>query len=255
MTFIVGMRCEDGICIASDSLEADGYTKRNVKKLYWFTEPQRGRWGVAWGCAGYGSVIKRFNDKALDLIAKEGEEYDHYRIEELFESLIKQMHEDYPSEQLEAVITLWGISEDGKDDLRLYCVSQGSHCLAVENHFACAGMDTSLARFLLDCLYRDYVTVHEGEQIAVFVVSLMKEKADGVGGDTQLVGHAIGENEWAVSSPSNIANAENTIYKIGDVEGALGQFFWHRTSHKFRPNSDGSDSCVMGYKSPTHYET
>ena len=69
MTFIVGMRCEDGICIASDSLEADGYTKRNVKKLYWFTEPHLGRWGVAWGCAGYGSVIKRFNDKALDLIA------------------------------------------------------------------------------------------------------------------------------------------------------------------------------------------
>jgi 20S proteasome alpha/beta subunit len=254
MTFVVGMRCEDGICIASDSLETDGYTKRNVKKLFWFDHPEN-RWGVAWGCAGDAPIIKRFNDKAQDLLNSEGADYDHYRIEDLFEALVKKMREDYPGDRMQIVIVLWGIMPDDKRDTRLYSVFEGTHCLAVENHFACAGMDTSLARFLLDALYRDFVNVHEGEQVAVFVTSMMKQKADGVGGDTQLVGISIREDKWAISCTSNITNAENKKYNIEDVEGTLAQFFWHRTDHKFRPHPDGSDRCIMGYKSPKHYES
>jgi 20S proteasome alpha/beta subunit len=245
MTFVLGMLCEDGIVMCSDSLEGDGYSKSNVKKLYGFTEAHGG-WGVAWGCSGDSPVIKRFNDKVLDLLGKEGPAYDRYRLEELFESLVRKMRDDYPNDRLSLVAAFWGITQHQKQDLRLYSVKETSHCLSVEEKFACAGMDTSLGRFLLDSIYRKYLSVGEGEQLAVFVTAVMKEKADGVGGPTQLLGHYVSEKRWAESSSNLIAKAESSRYIIDDVEGAISVFFWHRTPHRFKPAKDDPDKCDMG---------
>ncbi len=195
------------------------------------------------------SEASGLNDKRmLDLLGREGAIYDRYRLEDLLETLVKKIREDYPNDRLSLVVAFWGISRDDKHDLRLYSVKETSHCLSVEECFACAGMDTSLGRFLLDSIYRKYLSVGEGEQVAVFITSVMKEKADGVGGPTQLTGHHVGERKWVESHQDLIAEAEAKRYIIDDVEGAISVFFWHRTQHRFRPGKDDPTRCDMGHK-------
>jgi 20S proteasome alpha/beta subunit len=234
MTFILGMLCEDGIAMCTDSLESDGYNKSNVKKLYAFSEAH-GCWGVAWACAGDSPVIRRFNDKMQELLAKENSVYDRHRLEELLETLAERMHEDYPNDRLSLVAALWGATQDDKEELRLYSVKETSSCLSVEERFACAGMDTSLGRFLLDSIFADDITVNEGSQFGAFVTSVMREKADGVGGRTQVIFYQVGERKWVEGDKKLIAEVEKRQYLITDVEQAIRRFCWSRTPHKFRP--------------------
>jgi 20S proteasome alpha/beta subunit len=248
MTFILGMKCEDGIVLCSDSLEGDGYNKSYVEKLHRFTGAQA-RWGIAWGCAGYSSIIKRFDDKMMEVIKNEAPEYDRYKLEQLFEIVMKKMRKDYPDERLSLVATIWGINDQNIHEARLYSIYETSYCLSAEDRFACAGMDVSLARFFLGSLYRKYLNVYEAEQVAIFITSVMKEKADGVGGPTQLISHTVdGETDWFKSDPNSIAHAETTKYVIDEVEGSIMTFFWHRSNHRFRSGKDGSDKCHMGEK-------
>lgn len=66
MTFVLGMKCSDGLVLVSDTLESGGVAKRYRGKLYALnSEPL---WGVAWGVAGNAHVADKFSDKVKTLI-------------------------------------------------------------------------------------------------------------------------------------------------------------------------------------------
>jgi hypothetical protein len=157
------------------------------------------------------------------------------------ETLVRKMREDYPNERLTLVAALWGITQFDKHETRLYSVKETSTCLAVEDRFACAGMDTSLARFLLDSISTDSDCMMDGVHLAAFVTSVMKEKADGVGGPTQLLWHSASRQEWINPPKEVIATIEKFEFieksesLLADLETTIRQFCWSRFPHEFRP--------------------
>lgn len=252
MTFILGMKSTDGLVLCSDSLESDGYSKSYVQKLYRFTPTGKtwrdARWGIAWGCAGDTPIIKRFSDKLLSILKTEKPSYDRNRLEEIIEILVKQAHEDYPDERLALVIALWGVTFWGDKDegnvheRRLYSINERSNCLSVEENFAIAGMDTSLARFLLQSVCQGDESTNEVLYLASFVVSVMKEKTDGVGGPTQLLYYPYWRRDIPVNPPVTppgwlepdkdmLTHIETCHFPIGEVEQAVRQFCWSRFPH------------------------
>jgi len=177
MTFIVGLQCPDGIVLCSDSLESDGYNKKTVRKLFHYEV--QGQWGIGFGCSGSGAACTNFSDRLLELLRESEDGYDRRGTEKLIEATMAYMRKEYPSEAMDVVVGMWSCSPP---ETRLYKAQTHTPCLSVESGYACAGLDTSLARFLLDSIFTPTAVVFDAMYIAAFVTSIMKEKADGVGG-------------------------------------------------------------------------
>jgi hypothetical protein len=101
----------------------------------------------------------------------------------------------------------------------------------------------SLARFLLDSIFVPDAKVNDAAYIATFVTCVMKEKADGVGGPTQLLFHHLGGLRWAKPSKDIIAKIEkggfiDGPFHLPDLEKAIRQFCWSRFPHEFSPAED-----------------
>ena len=238
MTFIAGLRCPDGIVLCSDSLESDGYNKKNVQKLY--NHEIEGNWGIGFGCSGTAAACTNFSDRLLELL-RDFEDYDRRGTEKLVEATMAYMRKEYPAENLDVIVGLWGCSPA---ETRLYRAQSHSQCISVESDYACAGLDVSLARFLLDSILTPDATVFDVMYIAAFVTSIMKEKADGVGGPTQMLWHHTKGLRWAKATKSMMPKIErggfiNGKFKIDDLEKNIRRFCWSRFPHKYRPASKG----------------
>jgi len=92
---------------------------------------------------------------------------------------------------MEAALTLvkTGLSERQNRDcgggiwageVRLYRGSSAVCCASPERAYACAGMDVTLAQFMLRNIYNRLISVSEATKLGVFVTALMKDYADGV---------------------------------------------------------------------------
>lgn len=229
MTFIVGLNCIDGLVLCSDSLETDGYNKTVVQKIFKYEVANE--WGLAFGCSGTGAACTNFSDRLLELI-DDKESYDRRGIEKLIEATMTYMRGEYPGESLDVVLGLWG---NTPPETRLYRSQSNIQCLSIEAHYVCAGLDVSLARFLLDSIFSDDVTVGDGLHLATFVTSVMKEKADGVGGPTQMFFYPIGKAKWMEGNKESIAELERRQFSFADLERSVKQYCWSRSPHKFRP--------------------
>jgi 20S proteasome alpha/beta subunit len=237
VTFILGLHCHDGLVLCSDSLEADGYTKKMVKKI--FDYEIEGKWGIAFGSAGTGAACTNFSDRLLELL-NDKEPYDRRGTEKLIEATMSYMRSEYPAESLDAVIGLWSHSPA---ETRLYRAQSNTQCLSVESNYVCAGLDVSLARFLLDSVFTSDACVNDGVYLAPFVTSVMKDKADGVGGPTQLLFHHAGGKRWAEPSKGAMVKIEKGGFIEGnfsftELEKAVRRFCWSRLPHEFRPEND-----------------
>jgi 20S proteasome alpha/beta subunit len=126
VTFIVGLNCKNGLVLCADSLEADGYNKRNVQKL--FKHEAENEWGLAFGCSGTGAACTNFSDRLLELIDDQ-ESYDRRGTEKLIEATIAYMKRQYPDESLDVILGLWGINPA---ETRLYRAQSNTQCLSVE---------------------------------------------------------------------------------------------------------------------------
>lgn len=235
MTFILGMQCANGLVLCSDSLEADGYNKRNVQKI--FSHEVKGQWGIAFGCSGTGAACTNFSDRLSELL-DDKEPYDRRGTEKLIEATMQYMKVEYPNEILDVVVGLWSKTPA---ETRLYRAQSNTQCLAIEPHYVCAGLDVSLARFLLDSVFMPGdVDIFEGTYIAAFVTSIMKEKADGVGGPSQLMHYHLGQDKWCKFSGKTMEQIEQGGYIEGKftfsaLEKSVREFCWSRFPHHFRP--------------------
>jgi 20S proteasome alpha/beta subunit len=230
MTFIVGLRCTDGLVLCSDSLEADGYNKRMVKKLFKY---EGDGWGLAFGCSSSSAACTNFGDRLLELL-DDKQPYDRRGTEKLIEATMAYMKREYPEEILAVVIALWSCKPT--KELRLYKAHSHTQCLQVESDYTCAGLDVSLARFLLDSVVGgEDIRVLEGAFIANFITSVMKEKADGVGGPIQMILYRNSETRWEDAPRILMHKIETLFFSFPDLEKSVRQHCWSRFPHQFRP--------------------
>lgn len=206
MTFVIGIKCMNGLVLAADSLEGDGITKNYVNKLEVY---QRRDWGLCWGCSSNNArVINKFSDKfkqSLNGVKK----YDRNKIEAVMETCLKGIGKRYSYQDGVALIAgLYGqkifktidppsIKTTGMD-WNLYKGDSGSACAALQEFHCCTGTgDNSLANFILRNTYFPGDRVSEVQKLAILITSLMKEYADAVGGQTRVWSLAFGNRcQW-----------------------------------------------------------
>jgi 20S proteasome alpha/beta subunit len=197
MTFVVGLACHAGIVLCSDSWESDGVSKRDVRKLHHYDAEEK--WGVAWGCSGDTDACTQFSDKLRLVLGNEHRhnktDTDLLRLRLLVESVAIEMRQGYPQAKLAIVVAIW--QEIEHLSMGVFSMNiQLSNCLARNEPYACVGMDTSLARFVLDNTCDQTLATGEGIGLAIFVTKLMKDTADGVGGPLQLLTYRLAKSSW-----------------------------------------------------------
>lgn len=233
MTFILGLKCVNGLVLSSDSEESDGYVKKNVQKLFQFEQP--GEWGVAFGCSGRVAACTNFGDRLLEQLQQE-KAFNRRTMEKTIEAHIHYMRQEYPEEQLQVVL---GLYSTNPAEVRLYLADTNTECLSIHADYACAGMDVSLARFLLDSVFDERVDVSDGTYLAAFIAHVMKQKAASVGGPTQLLHFRAEHPHWHTLPQKVVGKIEKGGFIEGkfhfkDLEEKVCQFFWSRFPHQFR---------------------
>lgn len=219
MTFIVGMKCKNGLVLAADSLEVDGYTRRTVNKLEIFHKDD---WGMCWGLAGSARVADKFSDKlkqSLDDVTQ----YDRGKIESVVEACLRVAGKRYPTPVgIEIVVGLFGPhSKTGKLDWHLLRAHSSDACLSLQKDACCAGTgDNTLANFIFENSKVRFLRTFQAQHLAVFVVSLMKEYADGVGGPIKIWTFVDRKPQWLPLASSEMRQFEKD-FSVEDFELAL----------------------------------
>jgi 20S proteasome alpha/beta subunit len=235
MTYIVGVQCRAGIVLCSDSLESDGVSRKMVKKLHHYDREQK--WGVAWGCSGDSDVISKFTDKMFRLLRNEPDDCDLLRLQEVIESVgLLDIQANYPNANLAIVAGIW----EGHKTLAMRLCKldvKFGNCLAVQSDYACAGLDTSLGRFVIDSSYHENITISEGVGLAVFTTNLMKETAEGVGGPTQMLSYRIGRPYWKEHEKKYIDRVDKE-FRVGEVKLMIEQYWWQKNLSWLPTDSD-----------------
>lgn len=238
MTFIVGIMCHGGMVLCSDSHESDSYSKRDVKKLYHYDAFGK-EWGAAWGCSGDSDVCSQFSERLFTVLGNEDsnkgkkEISDVPRLRELIESVAMQIRGEYEQAKLAVVVSIWqelpslamGVFSM---DVRL------SNCLARTQPYACAGMDLSLSRFVLDNTCNQAMAVGEGLGLAVFVTKLMKDTADGVGGPLQLLTYRLARSEWQEYEQHYLDSIEGK-YSTSELASLVRDYWGQKNPSLIRP--------------------
>ncbi|MGA2162851.1 MAG: hypothetical protein ABSH36_00100, partial [Solirubrobacteraceae bacterium] len=87
VTFVVGMKCHDGLVLCADTLESDGVTKTYHTKLSQFLWNDGVEdWGLCWGASGSSYTCDKFKDKMKQAFKKQ--KYNRAAIEEMPEGAI-----------------------------------------------------------------------------------------------------------------------------------------------------------------------
>lgn len=218
MTFVLGIKCLDGIVLSADSREQDQYVVRDVNKLHWRVVKHQGKteWGIALAGAGSAGMAASFWSRTAHLMKGE---YTPSQIEVKIEAAFNELRQQHPDEPFEFVAGIFGrrIIES-----RLYR-TEGS-CLAPKDGYCVAGQDATLANFLLESIYTSTLGISEAIRIAIFVTALMKEHGYGVGGPTNILYHKFFEDRWEKVGPATILALEANT-PLGDPYRLLWDYW------------------------------
>jgi hypothetical protein len=239
MTFVVGIRCMDGLVIAADSLERDGYKRRYRNKLEIVSH--KDEWAMCWGSAGNSDVIDKFSDKLKQCLRDIP--YDRNKIENIVEQCLQAIKKKYPNAQVGIVAGLFGQRPKDKHGRRypeyhLYKGDTEQRCVWLEQTYCCAGMDDSLAEFMLRNTYSAMGRAMEVVWLGVFVTSVMKEYADGVGGKVNAVYINNSTLQWIPLLRHQIEDAEKKL-PITDIEKLVSEFWRNGSAKRFWEWFDG----------------
>ncbi len=191
MTFVVGFKCVDGIVICTDSLEADGLTKRPVDKTRLMGTTD---WTVAVAGAGSSGLIDKFCDELSSEIGRGSYDQKHFE-KTIEEALVKFRYQYQESEDHFRVLV--GISSVQVPEFRLYR-SDSSHLSPIKDH-AHIGMGHSLWRFLSANLYVPGNSVDDNSRLAIFIMREAINHVDGVDGPIRLASYTFGNERWKLS--------------------------------------------------------
>jgi hypothetical protein len=227
MTYVLGMKCTDGLVLCADSMEGDGVNKRFVQKLH---AGGSGQWGLCWGCSGSGDVIRKF-DSAVKGSLEAITAYDKKEIEEQLEACLKFAKESYPEEHRIYVIAgLYGLSHDGTPEYGIYRGYSQSTCLAPENEFAAVGMDLTVSDFFLQNTYHHFAHVDYCQRIGIVATALMKRHAEGVDGPTNVFSYRINCRQWEPLLDSEVCAIEGQ-FSLSELDDAVRKFWMTHPSN------------------------
>jgi len=116
------------------------------------------------------------------------------------------MKQQHPDSDLKFVV---GLFSQQASEVNLYRAEQG--CVSPQDAFCFIGQDATLANFIVESIFDPLVRVDEAARLAIFVTSIMKEHADGVGGPTQCLTHKKGEPGWKTYDLDEITTIESEL--------------------------------------------
>jgi 20S proteasome alpha/beta subunit len=208
MTFVIGFKCADGIVLCTDSLEADGLTKRSVDKIRVFGTSD---WSVAIAGAGASGMIDKFCD---EVSANAGQaKYNRRHIEQVIEEVLSKFRSKYQEDE-DRFRILVGMQCTRVIDYRLYR-SDSSHLAPIKDH-AHIGTGHSLWRFLCSNLYAQGNSVEDNSRLAIFIMRQAINYVDGVDGPIRLARYTFGDQDWKLST-GTLFMPLNRYYESGGV--------------------------------------
>ncbi len=188
MTFVIGFRCANGIVLCTDSLEADGMTKRVVDKSKIIGTSD---WGVAIAGAGPAGFIDKFTSDVSANLARGA--YNRKEIESTIEDALSRFRSQYR----EAFRILVGVECTRVADYALYR-SDDNYVVPIKDH-AHIGMGHSLWRFFAENLYATGNSVEDNSRLAIFIMRQAIKYVDGVDEPIRLVSYTFGDDGWKVT--------------------------------------------------------
>ena len=183
MTFVIGFRCCDGVVLCTDSLEADGVTKRFVDKTKIIGTSE---WSVAIAGAGPGGFIDKFTSDVSANLPREA--YDRKEIESTIEDALSRFRSQYQ----EPFRVLIGVQSP--NEYLLY--RSDDNYLSPINDHAHVGVGHSLWRFLSENLYVAGNSVDDNTRLAILIMLQAEKYVDGVEGDIRVVSYTFGDKSW-----------------------------------------------------------
>jgi len=225
VTFVIGIKCMDGLVMAADTLEGDTVVKRYPNKL---EQEQKIGWGALWGGSGHARVADKFSEKFKQSLQRVGH-YDRDKIVDKMESVLRFISERYrPEDGIEVVMALYGPRKKLPGlEWNLYKGDSRSICTSIQKYYSCAGTgDSSLANFILGSAHRWDHKVADCEKLAVWTSLLMKKYADGVGGQT-IVFTLLNNpkrSQWTPLMPDYIKIIESSL-TIEETEGVIKRYW------------------------------
>lgn len=233
MTFILGMKCSDGIVICGDRMEADGFSVRQRPKLEVLNVGNE--WGVCWGGSGTSNPIDRFSAQLYKALGNDS--FNKEFIEKKVDSCLKFIKNNNKDEYIKIVLGVFGrrVMKPKKGapylghlEQVLYSGDSESCCISPEREWCCAGLDSTLTKFLMASSFHRGMDVLEAQQLGIWVTGLMKKYAAGVGGPTDVAFSIPGFGAWLNMEEANVAKMENR-YAADDTKTYIGQYWaeWH----------------------------
>lgn len=209
MTIIVGIICEDGLVIASDS-QASSFRGVDVKRLDYTKIYSFGFDGAKVVLTGAGQVP--FIIRAREIIEDKSKDQKFHgprAIADIAEDTMIEISRRYIVERLRGLGSVRGPgqSDDGPMSAPDFALFLGVHCgtepclytvypdgvAGREDRYASLGSGSAFAEYLLARLYRDGLDLEEAVRIAVYVVEEVKKVEPHCGGPTQIVVLSAGE--------------------------------------------------------------
>jgi hypothetical protein len=217
VTFLVGFHCFDGLVLCGDSEEGDGVNKRYVDKIYCESVPLERE--VCFGGAGDSIGIAKFKEKLLGIV-KAGVD-SRIAVELAVEKVLQHMKDMYPEG---AFSLLFSQSDATSGEAFLYRTYDNTPELLPidQGDFACIGMDTSLAHFVLTAIVDPLIGVKEAMRLGIYATAIMKAHTFGVSGSSILFTYKKSERQWERHYAPEIMEIESR-FPIADIQLILTQ--------------------------------
>jgi 20S proteasome alpha/beta subunit len=196
MTICIGMIASDGIVVAADSEENDGYFKRSQSKIFTAidgiplsTDIPTPSGACAIAGMGGGSYCDSFSEQLTNLFLSRKDVLDVHSLEPIFEERIKQFFQDhiipfalYPSEERPNVSAIIGIYRRHTSTL---FVTEGS-TVRRGIPYCAIGFGQTFAMNLMDQLW-DSRPLSQMEILAAYIIYRTKESVGNCGKFTSVV--------------------------------------------------------------------
>jgi len=215
VTFIVGFHCFNGLVLCADSEESDTINKTYVDKL--FPLDVGDNWRLCFGGSGDAIAIDKFKAKLSPLPD------DKNKRELVVENVLRYMTKIYKGLGFDILLAE---AEIEKQQTYLYCTyGEDTRLRPIDlGKFACSGMDTSLAQFLLGSAFDCLMGIDEAMKLGIWVTSLMKIHTSHVSGPTMAFSYKKGGSKWERHYTSEIAEIENK-YPVGEAQQLLRNYW------------------------------
>ena len=218
MTFILGMRCIDGLVLCADALEEDGIVKKRVNKIFRIEDDAD--WGIAIAGAGDGGIIDKFNVEAQVRLPKMI--LDRYGIENYIEELLSEFRMKYRQGRFSLIVAFYNKSTS---DCFLYR-SEDMILAPVEGSVQ-IGCGNELWSLLADSIYDRKHTVLDNIAVGSFATRLAAHYAVGVGEPIQIISYTKESDGWSSLGGWDLDTFLVRHVTAGNINAAIRE--WWRT--------------------------